>query len=230
MATTRHAMQTETFPAADESRAPVRHRLYAVWKRVFDLFGALLALLPGVPIMGFCALFIMLDSRGPVLFVDQRLGRGAKTFKCYKLRTMHVDGDQVLATHFRERPEAHHEWLMFKKLRDEDPRVTRVGRVLRKFSLDELPQVWNVIRGEMSLVGPRPYLLREWDEMSAWRHVILTVKPGITGLWQVSGRNELSFAQRMRLEAWYARHQSVGLDLWLLLKTVGVVLSRRGAY
>lgn len=200
------------------------------FKDVFDFVLGTIGFLAAFPAMVVIAIIIKLDSDGPVLFNDWRLGQGGTTFKCYKFRTMHADGDDRLMRYLAENPEAQREWSLYKKLRGYDPRVTRVGRLLRRMSLDELPQLLNVLRGDMSLVGPRPYLIREESEMAPWRDLILTVRPGITGLWQVSGRNNLTFRQRLRLEAWYARHRTFLLDLWLLVKTVRIVLSRRGAH
>lgn len=204
--------------------------LDATAKRFMDLLLSGLALLVALPIFVVVAAAIVLDSNGPALYPDKRLGKHGRLFTCYKFRTMYSNGNAILDQYLDSHPEALAEWKKFKKLRSYDPRVTRIGRLLRALSLDELPQLWNVIRGEMSLVGPRPYLPREYEEMGSFRESILSVAPGITGLWQVSGRNELSFRQRLRLEAWYARHRSVGLDVQLLLRTVGVVLVRRGAY
>jgi lipopolysaccharide/colanic/teichoic acid biosynthesis glycosyltransferase len=199
-------------------------------KRATDLLGTALLLPPCLPLMGVLAMAVRLDSPGPVLFRDRRLGRAGRVYSCYKLRTMHVNGDAILAAHLRSSPEAQAEWDRFRKLRDYDPRITRVGRFLRKWSLDEIPQILNILCGEMSLVGPRPYRESEGPLLEPYRETILSALPGVTGLWQVMGRNEIPFGQRVLLDAWYARHQSFWLDLVLLLRTVKVVILRKGAY
>lgn len=199
-------------------------------KRVFDLIFGLIFLVLGLPIMLVVALLIKLDSPGPVLLRNQRIGKGGVEFPCYKFRTMYVNGDEILQKHLTENDEARQEWERFAKLRVYDPRVTRTGQWVRKWSLDELPQIINVIKGDMSLVGPRPYLPRERENMSYYIDTILETTPGITGLWQVGGRNEIDFNGRMSLDAWYVRNWGVWLDIVLLFKTVGVVLLRKGAY
>lgn len=207
---------------------PVRWQ--AVMKRSFDVVATAILIPLLLPILALIALIVRMDSRGPALFLDRRLGRNGCLFTCYKFRTMHVESDRILRDYLNQNPQALVEWRRFRKLRGEDPRVTRVGRLLRRLSLDELPQVFNVLRGDMSLVGPRPYLARERELMGSSRDDILRVRPGITGLWQVAGRNEIAFEDRLKLEAWYARHWSLRLDLAILLRTVFVVFARRGAY
>ena len=154
---------------------------------------------------------------------------GEALFSCMKFRTMAPDAEALLQRMLDEDPKAHEEYRKYHKLRD-DPRVTRVGRFLRKTSLDELPQLWNVLRGEMSLVGPRPYLPRESAEIGVTQSEILRVHPGITGLWQVSGRNHTSFEERVRIDAYYVRNWSIWLDLVLLARTIKSVLNSRGAH
>jgi Undecaprenyl-phosphate galactose phosphotransferase WbaP len=199
-------------------------------KRVFDIVvGAALSIVT-LPILALAALAVRLDSRGPVMFRQPRLGSGWSTFPCFKFRTMHVDASERLARHLEAHPGAREEWDRFAKLRSDDPRVTRVGRILRRFSLDELPQILNVMRGEMSLVGPRPYLPGERERMGEFGDTIVKAPPGITGLWQVSGRSDLTFPQRLRLDEYYVRNWSLWLDVIVLIKTAGVVLRGRGAY
>ncbi len=130
----------------------------------------------------------------------------------------------------KKNPGAKEDWIKYKKIRGDDPRVTKMGKFLRKWSLDELPQVWNVLRGDMSLVGPRPYLPREEMDMKDYKDYILFTKPGITGLWQVTGRNKLLFKDRLKLDTWYVLNWSLWLDIVILFKTVKVVLKREGAY
>ncbi|MCL6525461.1 MAG: undecaprenyl-phosphate galactose phosphotransferase WbaP [Thermaceae bacterium] len=198
-------------------------------KRVLDMLLFAVVVLPFLMITSFVALLIRLDSPGPVFYRQERLGMNGRRFQVIKFRTMYGDGEARLKALLEQNPDLKREYEEFHKLRD-DPRVTRVGRLLRKLSLDELPQVWNVLRGEMSMVGPRAYLPREETVMGESTHTILRVLPGITGLWQVSGRNELSFAERINLDVYYVRNWSVWLDLYILARTVGVVLFGKGAY
>ncbi|MCL6472476.1 MAG: undecaprenyl-phosphate galactose phosphotransferase WbaP [Firmicutes bacterium] len=199
-------------------------------KRLFDLVVGSLILVVALPLMTLIAIAIKLDSPGPVFFSHRRIGRGGREFRCYKFRTMYQNNDEILRKYLEDNPQARYEWERFAKLRGYDPRVTRVGRLLRKFSLDELPQIFNVLKGDMSLVGPRPYLLREAAKLGRSASSILLARPGITGLWQVSGRNNIDFEGRLKLESWYVRNWSLWLDISLLVRTVGVVLARRGAY
>lgn len=212
----------------------VKNRLKSVLnrtvKRSFDLLAGLLALFLCAPLLLIIAAAIKLDSRGPALFIQERLGQGGATFNCYKFRTMFTESDKLIKRYLKTNEQAREEWQTYNKLKDYDPRVTRVGYFLRRYSLDELPQLINVIIGDMSLVGPRPYLPRERKQMSSWAHDIQVAKPGITGLWQVSGRNEIDFAGRLKLDTWYVRNWSLWLDIILLIKTIKVVIKRKGAY
>lgn len=205
----------------------VRNRLM---KRFFDLFLGITGFVVIFPILFLLALIIKLDSPGPVIHAGYRLGRSGRKFKCYKFRTMYVNEEQILQQHLSEYAAAAEEWHKYAKLRTYDPRVTRVGKWLRRFSMDELPQIFNVIKGDMSIVGPRPYLPTEGEQMGHYQKVIHETTPGITGLWQVSGRNELTFADRLSLESWYVRNWSLWLDVSLLFKTVLALVRRRGAY
>ena len=198
-------------------------------KRAMDLIlGALVGVL-ALPLVGVIAILIKLDSPGSVFYLQERLGLNGKRFLAIKFRTMYGDGEARLAKLLEENPELRREYELYHKLRN-DPRVTRVGRFLRKWSLDELPQLWNVLKGEMSLVGPRAYLPRELGKMQGYEHVILRVLPGITGLWQVSGRNEIPFGERLEIDAYYVRNWSIWLDIYILARTVWVVLFGKGAY
>jgi undecaprenyl-phosphate galactose phosphotransferase len=201
-----------------------------ILKRAFDIF-AFLLLLPVLFLMiVVIAVLIKLDSPGPVFFVQERLGRNGEIFRFIKFRSMYVDADNILREYLQKDSQAMEDWRKFKKLRGIDPRVTRVGRFLRKTSLDEIPQFLHVLKGEMSLVGPRPYLPREREDMGSYATNILLTRPGMTGLWQVSGRNELDFEHRLKLDAWYVINWSLWLDLVVLFKTIRVVLCRKGAY
>jgi undecaprenyl-phosphate galactose phosphotransferase len=199
-------------------------------KRIFDLAIAAAAGVILAPLSVLTALAIRLDSPGPVFFRQERLGRGRHPFRCVKFRTMYVDGEARLRAYLAGHPERRAEWERYAKLRAFDPRVTRVGRILRRLSVDELPQLLNVLRQEMSLVGPRPYLPEETGRMGDFATTVLKAPPGMTGLWQVSGRNNLTLEQRLRLDEYYVRNWSLWLDLVVLLKTVGTVLRGRGAF
>ena len=212
----------------------IKHNLLNPWalrfKRAFDLLSAAiggLAILPLVLVL--LAVVYAESGGGPVFYRDQRLGRDGRLFPCLKFRTMVPGAEDLLQKLLREDPEAREEYEKYHKLRN-DPRVTRSGRFLRKTSLDELPQLWNVLKGEMSLVGPRPYLPRESEEIGATQEEILRVPPGITGLWQVDGRANTSFRQRVGMDSYYVRDWSVWLDLVLLVKTFKTVVFGRGAY
>ena len=194
-------------------------------KQLFDVVVALILVIVLAPLLLGLAVAVRASSPGPALFAQQRVGRQGKTFRVYKLRSMYLDAEQRLdeIRHLNE-----HDGVLFK-VRD-DPRVTRIGRVLRRYSLDELPQLFNVLRGDMSLVGPRPPLADEVARYETDVHRRLLVKPGITGLWQVSGRSNLAWEDAVRLDLHYVENWSLGLDVSILLRTAIAVLARRGAY
>ena len=198
-------------------------------KRGMDLtlsvVGAVLVL-PLCLIIGVC---IRLESPGPVFFRHERIGRGGRVIRILKFRTMVNDAQEALARHLAANPDLRREWEADQKLRN-DPRITRVGAVLRRTSLDELPQLWNVIWGEMSLVGPRPIVQSEVERYGAAFAAYSRVRPGITGLWQVSGRNDLSYETRVRIDRYYINNWSICQDLVILAKTVPVVFGKKGAY
>lgn len=200
------------------------HRLSA--KRALDIFLLLLALGFVLPIIGFCALIASLDGGSP-FFGHKRIGLNGREFRCWKIRSMVVDSQARLAAHLAAHPEARREWDATRKLTD-DPRITRFGRFLRKSSLDELPQLFNVFLGQMSLVGPRPVPRDELAMYGASQQAYLDLRPGITGLWQVNGRNSVSYGTRVALDREYRRTQSLKLDLMIIFKTGGVVLNRSG--
>jgi Undecaprenyl-phosphate galactose phosphotransferase WbaP len=190
---------------------------------------AVLALLFFLPLMALVALAIWCEDRGPVLFAHRRIGRDGRRFSCLKFRSMAVDAEERLHEVLEADPQARAEWERDHKLRN-DPRVTRLGVFLRKSSLDELPQLLNVIHGEMDLVGPRPIVDGEIPKYGARFKHYCAVNPGITGLWQVSGRNDASYRSRVAMDCVYAKSKSVLLDLWILAATVPAVLMRRGSY
>lgn len=199
-------------------------------KRSFDLFiGSSLCVFV-LPIIFVLSILIKLDSSGPVFHVANRIGRNGKPFRCYKFRSMYLDSDQLLCKYLEKNPDVQKEWRDFAKLRGYDPRVTQIGQWIRKYSLDELPQIFNVLSGSMSLVGPRPYLPREKEQIGAYMSIICMTVPGITGLWQVSGRNNIKFEGRLKLDSWYVRNWSLWHDIVLLFKTIHVVFGKKGAY
>ena len=211
----------------------IRHNLLDPWaqraKRMLDVAAVLIGGILLTPLLLTLALLVRVESRGPIFYADKRMGRDGKLFSCVKFRTMVPDAEALLQRMLAEDAEMRKEYLEYHKLR-RDPRVTRVGRFLRKTSLDELPQLWNVLRGEMSLVGPRPYLPRESEDIGAAQDEILRATPGITGPWQVTGRNDTSFAQRVEIDTHYVDNWSVWLDLVLLARTVQCLLISRNAY
>jgi Undecaprenyl-phosphate galactose phosphotransferase WbaP len=193
-------------------------------KRGFDLLlGSVLTLI-ALPLCVIIAILVKLDSKGTVLFVQERLGYRGRNFNCLKFRTMRIDREEIFAEYLKANPDALDEWQKYAKLRQHDPRLTRLGGFLRRWSLDELPQLFNVLKGEMSLVGPRPYLPSELDRIGIDFHTILSARPGMSGLWQVSGRNQLTLEDRVELEAWYVRNWTPWLDFIVLAKTFKVVL------
>lgn len=198
-------------------------------KLIFDIVVGVLICIPVIPIIIACAIWVKLDSKGPIFYNAKRIGKNGKEFTCYKFRSMYVNSDELLTLYLAENPVAKKEWDEFQKLHDFDPRVTKAGKIMRKMSLDELPQIFNVLKGEMSLVGPRPYLPREKEMMGYFYNVIISTVPGITGYWQVNGRSDVTFEGRLRMDDWYIRNWSVWMDIVLLIKTIKVVFSSKGA-
>jgi len=201
---------------------------YRAAKRVMDVLGSIVLALTFLPIMLF-VFFVLKRGGGSVFFGHTRVGRNGVRFKVYKFRTMIPDADAVLRELLASDPSLRAEWERDHKLKN-DPRVTRLGCFLRKTSLDELPQLWNVLTGEMSLVGPRPIVAEELVRYGRAARYYLATKPGLTGLWQVTGRNDTDYRRRVALDRHYAQTANLFTDLLVLLKTVGVVLFRRGAY
>lgn len=211
----------------------VKNNLLNPWsqvlKRLIDTFASFLGIMFLIPALALIALWIKLDSPGGVFYHQIRLGRNGQIFRMLKFRTMHQDADRFLIEKLAHDPGLKQEWDRYQKLKD-DPRITRAGKFLRKFSLDELPQLWNVARAEMSLVGPRPMLLDQRKLYGEAFENYIQVTPGITGLWQVSGRNETTFTRRAELDNEYIQCWSVWLDIYILLKTAKVVFWQKGAY
>jgi len=208
--------------------APAPARGAAVAKRVLDVVGAMVLGLVFAPLI-LTIICLMRKGDGSVIYRHRRVGRGGQMFSCLKFRTMVPNADQVLRDLLERDPDLRAEWIRDHKLRN-DPRVTRLGRFLRRTSLDELPQILNVLRGEMSLVGPRPVVREELLRYGRNVGTYLAAKPGITGLWQVTGRNDTDYRRRVVLDTYYVRNQNLLLDLYILVKTTGVVLGGSGAY
>ncbi len=201
---------------------------YAV-KRALELFVVVAFSIPVLLLTAILTMLLKLESRGPIIYRQERIGQGGHRFHTWKFRTMVDDAEAVLRRDLEQHSELREEWERHHKLRS-DPRITRVGKFLRKTSLDELPQLWNVLKGEMSLVGPRPIVEEETARYGDHLREYLQVRPGLTGLWQVSGRNDTSYEERVALDVYYVRKWSVWLDVRIMAQTVGVVLRGKGAY
>lgn len=197
-------------------------------KRALDIVVAGSALVLLSPVMATVALLVHRSIGSPVIFAHDRVGFGGRTFQCLKFRTMVVDGDAILQAHLSADPDAMREWTETRKLRN-DPRVTKLGHILRKTSLDELPQLWNVLRGDMSCVGPRPIVPAELENYRLHARHYLRARPGLTGIWQVSGRSSTSYRQRIVMDTHYARNWSLWLDLQLLARTPPAVVKTNDA-
>ena len=199
-------------------------------KRMFDVVCSGLLLITLSPLFAFVSLRILIEDGFPVFFTQERMGRYGKSFECYKFRSMVKNADELLEKWKTDHPERWNEYIKNNfKLRD-DPRVLKVGKWMRRLSIDEFPQLWNVLKGDMSLVGPRPLLERELPWYGDHIQLYCEIRPGITGLWQISGRSETTFADRASLDAWYIKNWSLWYDIVILLRTVKVVLLRKGAY
>lgn len=219
-------------PSLGRSRRVVVARerpLGGISKRAFDLTVSVPALVVLSPLILVAAVLIKMSDRGPAFFAQERVGCNGRRFRCLKLRTMVRDGDEVLARHLQENDAARQEWNSTRKLKS-DPRVTALGSFLRKISLDEIPQFFNVIRGDMSVVGPRPIVQAESRFYGKHLPLYLSTRPGITGFWQISGRNDLSYGSRVELDARYVRNWSLLTDVGIVIKTLPAVLMRRGSY
>lgn len=217
------AIVRESFSGSDSNGS-----VYNFSKRVFDVIFASLAIVVLSPLIIAIVICAYLSSGAP-LFKHRRVGKHGKFFNCIKFRTMVPDADRVLQNLLSTNREAKEEWLRDHKLRN-DPRVTRLGKFLRRTSLDELPQLWNVLRGEMSLVGPRPVVPDELRRYGNKVTTFLSATPGITGLWQISGRNDTDYRRRVALDVCYVRSRSLFLDVYILAKTLPIVFTRSGAY
>jgi lipopolysaccharide/colanic/teichoic acid biosynthesis glycosyltransferase len=219
----------QTIGYCDGAPEPARPTLTGALIRGFDVAVAAAALLFSLPLFAAVALAVRLLDPGPVLYAHPRIGRGGREFACLKFRSMAVDSEARLQAYLATSASARQEWSRYHKLAL-DPRVTPVGRFLRTSSLDELPQLLNVLKGEMSLVGPRPIVRAEVGRYGRYFKAYCSVRPGITGLWQVLGRNRVSYRRRVAMDVLYCRRRSLGLNLQILLATLPAVLLRRGAH
>jgi len=198
-------------------------------KRSFDVTSATLALLLFSPIFLMIAALVKFSDNGPIFYGHSRIGHNGRIFKCLKFRTMAVNGDELLRNFLRDNPLAAEEWKATRKLKV-DPRVTVIGAVLRKLSLDELPQLFNIIRGEMSVVGPRPVVDEELNLYDSFAAFYLKTRPGLTGLWQISGRNDVSYESRIAFDTQYVQNWSLIGDVMIIAKTIPAVCLARGSY
>jgi len=200
-----------------------------IYKRIFDLVCTICGGLLILPIIAIVALLVAIDNKGNVIFAHRRIGKDGKEFPCYKFQSMVPNAQEILQDYLAKNPEARKEWEESFKLTN-DPRVTKLGGFLRKTSLDELPQLWNVIKGDMSLVGPRPIVKKEIERYGEYFREYAMVLPGITGMWQASGRSDTTYEERVEMDTWYVRNWSVWLDIMYLAKTFTAVIFGKGAY
>jgi lipopolysaccharide/colanic/teichoic acid biosynthesis glycosyltransferase len=217
----------ERLPRADS--APSEFFRYKAIKRFGDIFLVLILMPAILLVVGVVSAVVMMSSPGPVFYSHRRIRKGGAFFSMWKFRTMCVNSAEVLEDYLAQHPEARVEWNKTHKLR-EDPRITRIGVFLRRYSLDELPQLWNVLMGQMSLVGPRPIVAAEVEKYGECFDCYCRVKPGLTGLWQVSGRSELSYEARVALDCQYVERWSLAKDFVILLKTFASVVNQDGAF
>lgn len=202
-----------------------RRKIYFVFKRFMDIMLSLFAILIIWPVLFVISLMIKLDSKGNVIYKQSRLGKNGKVFTIYKFRTMVSNADEVMKNFTKEQKE---EFEKFFKL-ENDPRITRMGNFLRKTSLDELPQVFNILLGDMSIIGPRPVVLKEIDKFGNLKDEYLSIRPGLTGWWACNGRSDTTYDERIELEMFYIRNLSFKLDIKCLIRTIMAVLKRKGA-
>lgn len=223
------ATRSAVSPLSGSEESDVSFPIGGIVKRSFDVSSALLALLVLSPIFLMIVVLVKLSDKGPAFYGHRRIGHNGRTFHCLKFRTMVVNGDEVLKQYLTSDPHAAEEWRQTRKLKN-DPRVTAVGSVLRKLSLDELPQLINIIRGEMSVVGPRPVVDEELNYYESAARYYLSTRPGLTGLWQISGRNDVSYKERVDYDTQYVQNWSMMRDISIIMKTVPAVCMSRGSY
>lgn len=209
-----------------------RHRINGDFtKRLFDVIFSLSVLILFFPLYLILATLIAISSPGPIFYVQERVGKNYKPFGCLKFRTMVDNADNLLSDLMTTSPHLRQEFEDNFKLK-QDPRITVIGKFLRLTSLDEFPQFWNVLKGDMSVVGPRPLVPEELPKYGRYMDKVLTIQPGITGLWQVSGRNDIPYNQRVQIDVYYVNARNLWLDLWIVFKTIGVIIfpKNNGAY
>ena len=207
----------------------IKEALYLTIKRLFDIIVGIIGLIVLIPIMFIIKIVsICHGDFGKIIFTQNRIGKNGKEFKFYKFRSMVPNADEVLFKLLAEDEEMAKEYKENKKLKD-DPRITKVGKFIRRYSIDELPQLLNVLKGDMSLIGNRPYLPREKEDMGKYYNDIIKTKPGITGYWQVSGRSDISFKGRLKLEQYYSNHCGLRMDIKIFFKTFSAVFGHKGA-
>ena len=207
-----------------------KNLIYKIIKRTIDIIGGLVGVILLVPITVGIAIarLILKENDGPLFYEQLRIGENGNKFRIYKYRSMIVGADEVLTNYLEQNEEPRREYKKYIKLKN-DPRITKVGRFLRKTSLDEFPQLINVLKGDMSLVGPRPYLPREKEDMGEFYKYIIQTKPGLTGYWQVNGRNDVDFEERLNMDYYYTQNRGIKLDTKLLIKTFINVIKKEGA-
>lgn len=206
-----------------------KEKVYEILKRIIDVVGALAGIVVLVPLtIGVSIAKLITNDKGPIFYTQNRIGKDGKNFKMYKFRSMVVGADDILQEYLNSNTEANEEYRINKKLKH-DPRVTKVGEFIRKTSIDEFPQFINVLKGEMSLVGPRPYLPREIEDIGEYYPYITSVKPGITGLWQIRGRNDVTFNDRLKLDMEYFEKKNLLFETKILFWTVSSVVHKKGA-
>jgi exopolysaccharide production protein ExoY len=223
------ATRSAVSPLSSSDDTDLSFPIGGIAKRSFDVSSALLALLILSPIFLMIMALVKLSDRGPAFYGHRRVGHNGRMFHCLKFRTMVMNGDEVLRQYLAANPEAAEEWKATRKLKN-DPRVTAIGNVLRKLSLDELPQLINIIRGEMSVVGPRPVVDEELNYYESAASYYLSTRPGLTGLWQISGRNDVSYKERVDFDTQYVRNWSMMQDVSIIVKTIPAVCMSRGSY
>lgn len=220
---------TKELSVIEINEKDIEKNLYKLIKRIVDIIGALIGCVILVPLTIFIWIANLISGdKGPVFFAQKRIGKDGKAFKLYKYRSMMINADKALKQYLINNPEKNEEFVKYRKLKD-DPRITTVGRFIRTTTLDEMPQFINVLKGEMSLVGPRPYLFREKRAMKDKYDEIIKVKPGLTGPWQVSGRSETDFIERLKLDVEYSYKCSFLLDIKYFIKTFIMLLRKKGA-
>jgi undecaprenyl-phosphate galactose phosphotransferase len=200
-----------------------------ITKRIFDIVFSIFLIFLFSPIIVITAILIKLTSKGPIFYVQKRPGRFGKIIKIYKFRTMYLDAEKKLEEILKNDEKLREEFMKYRKLKN-DPRITPIGKILRRFSIDEIPQLFNVLKGDMSIVGPRPYQIDEIEHMGEYKDIVLSVRPGLTGLWQISGRSDLSFQAKLKIETWYVLNWNLWLDLFIIIRTIPAVISGKGAY